>query len=132
MAKLSLILVRLNVVPSPEEYRKRAKESRKQANACRNEWERQGLLIIAEQCERLAAYKDLTGRSVPAKHRSRMTSKSAATLGERSRRRLPSNSDHRDARCAWGLMEEAPADLFNLGADRCGAAPWRPWVRASV
>ena len=66
MAKLFLILVRLNVVPSPEEYRKRAKESRKQANACRNEWERQGLLIIAEQCELLAAYKDLTGRSVPA------------------------------------------------------------------
>ena len=27
----------------------------------RNEWERQGLLIIAEQCERLAAYEDLTG-----------------------------------------------------------------------
>jgi hypothetical protein len=53
-------------MPSPEEYRNRAKEARKQANACRNEWERQGLLIIAEQCERLAAYKDLTGRSVPA------------------------------------------------------------------
>ena len=53
-------------MPSAEEYRKRAKEARKQANACRNEWERQGLLTIAEQCERLATYKDLTGRSIPA------------------------------------------------------------------
>jgi hypothetical protein len=52
-------------MPSPEEYRKRAKEARKQANACRNEWERQGLLIIAEQFERLAAYKGLTARSFP-------------------------------------------------------------------
>ena len=33
--------------------------------ACRNEWERQGLLIIAEQCERLAAYKDLTAGPFP-------------------------------------------------------------------
>jgi hypothetical protein len=46
---------------SPEEYRKRAKEARQQANTCRNEYERQGLLIIAEQCERIAAYKDLIG-----------------------------------------------------------------------
>ncbi len=45
---------------SPEEYRKRAKEARKQADSCRNEYERQGLLIIADQCERIAAYKDLT------------------------------------------------------------------------
>ena len=48
-------------MPSPEEYRQRAKEARKQANACRNEHERQGLLLIADQCERIAAYKDLTG-----------------------------------------------------------------------
>jgi hypothetical protein len=57
-------------MPSPEEYRKRAKEARNQANACRNEWERQGLLIIAEQFERLAAYKGLTARfpiTAPAK-----------------------------------------------------------------
>ncbi len=47
---------------SPEEYRKRAKEARNQANSCRNEYERQGLLIIADQCERIAAYKDLTDR----------------------------------------------------------------------
>lgn len=53
-------------MPSPEEYRKRAREARKHANECRNEWERQGLLVIAEQCERLAAYKDLTGRPIPA------------------------------------------------------------------
>ena len=50
-------------MPSSEEYRKRAKDARKQANACRNEWERQGLLTIADQCERIAAYKDLTGGS---------------------------------------------------------------------
>ena len=49
-------------MPSSEEYRQRAREARKQANECRNEWERQGLLIIAQQCERLAAYKDLTAR----------------------------------------------------------------------
>jgi len=53
-------------MPSSEEYRKRAKEARKQANECRNEWERHGLLTIAQQCERLAAYKDLTSDSVPA------------------------------------------------------------------
>ncbi len=47
---------------TPEEYRKRAKEARKQANACRDEYERQGLLIIADQCERIASYKDLTDR----------------------------------------------------------------------
>jgi hypothetical protein len=52
-------------MPSAEEYRKRAKEARKQANACRNEWERRGLLTIAEQCKRLAAYKGLTGPSTP-------------------------------------------------------------------
>ena len=50
---------------SPDEYRERAKEARKQANECRNEWERQGLLMIAEQCERLAAYKELTGLPNP-------------------------------------------------------------------
>ncbi len=43
---------------SPEEYRKRAKEAHKQANSCRNEYERQGLLNIADQCERLASYKN--------------------------------------------------------------------------
>lgn len=54
---------RLGGMLSPEEYRQRAKEARNQANAYRNEWERQGLLIIAKQCERFAAYKDLTARS---------------------------------------------------------------------
>jgi hypothetical protein len=54
------------LMPSAEEYGKRAKEARKQADTCRNEWERRGLLTIAEQCERLAAYKDLTGPSTPA------------------------------------------------------------------
>jgi hypothetical protein len=52
-------------MPSSEEYRQRAKEARKQANECRNEWERRGLLTIAQQCDRLAAYKDLTTHSVP-------------------------------------------------------------------
>ena len=50
---------------SPEEYRKRAKEARQQANTSCIELERQGLLIIADQCERIAAYKDLTGREAP-------------------------------------------------------------------
>jgi hypothetical protein len=49
-------------MPSPEEYRQRAKKARNQAKACRHDWERQGLLIIADQCERLAAYKDLMDR----------------------------------------------------------------------
>jgi hypothetical protein len=49
-------------MPSPEEYRRQAKEVRTQAKACSHDWERQGLLIIADQCERLAAYKDLTAR----------------------------------------------------------------------
>ena len=66
MAKLSLSSCVYEVMLSPEEYRRRAEEARKQANACLNEWERQGLLTIAQQCERLAAYKDLTGRSIPA------------------------------------------------------------------
>src|SRR6516165_11956 len=54
-------------MPSPEEYRQRTKEARNQANACRNEWERQGLLIIADHYERLAAYKSLTALTAPAK-----------------------------------------------------------------
>src|SRR5215471_18385204 len=53
---------RLCGMPSPEEYGQRAKKARDQADACRNEWERQGLLIIADQYERLAAYKNLTAR----------------------------------------------------------------------
>jgi hypothetical protein len=60
-------------MPSAEEYRKRAKEAREQADACRNEWERQGLLTIAEQCERLAAYKGLTGPSAASPHRPTIT-----------------------------------------------------------
>jgi hypothetical protein len=55
----------VKAMSTSEDYRNRAKEARKQANECRNEWERQGLLTIAEQCERLAAYKDLTRRSAP-------------------------------------------------------------------
>jgi hypothetical protein len=51
--------MRLRLMLRPEEYRGRAQEARKQASACRNEWERQGLLMIAQQCERLAAYKEL-------------------------------------------------------------------------
>ena len=39
-------------MPSSEEYRKRAKEARQEANVCRDEWERQRLLTIAAQCER--------------------------------------------------------------------------------
>jgi len=55
--------------PNPEEYGQRATEARNQANACRNEWERQGLLIIADQYERLAAYKNLTARPSRVHHR---------------------------------------------------------------
>ena len=58
--KLSLPVVRLTRMPSSEEYRKRAKDARNQANTCLSECERQGLLTIADQCD-IAAYKDLTG-----------------------------------------------------------------------
>ena len=64
-------------MPSPEEYRQSAKEARKQANACRNQWERQGLLIVADQYERLAAYKNLTARP------SRVTAPARANHGEK-------------------------------------------------
>jgi hypothetical protein len=56
--------MRLRLMLRPEEYRSRAQEARKQASACRNEWERQGLLMIAQQCERLAAYKELISPAV--------------------------------------------------------------------
>ncbi len=69
-------------MPSPEQYRRGAKEARKQANECRNEWERQGLLIIANQYERLAAYKDLTGPS-------RFTAPAQADLVETATLRPP-------------------------------------------
>jgi hypothetical protein len=70
-------------MPSPEEYRRRAKETRNQANACRNEWERQGLLIIADQYERLAAYKNLTVST------SRVTAPAKANLKETATPRPP-------------------------------------------
>jgi len=50
---------------NPEEYRRCAREARNQANACRGGWERQELLIIADQYEWLAAYNDLTASSAP-------------------------------------------------------------------
>jgi hypothetical protein len=46
-------------MPSPEEYSQRAKEARNLAKACRNGWERQELLIVADQYDRLAAYTNL-------------------------------------------------------------------------
>jgi hypothetical protein len=61
--------MRLTLMLSPEEYRRRAQEARKQASACRNEWERQGLLMIAQQCERLAAYKELINPAVATEAR---------------------------------------------------------------
>ena len=64
-------MLRLKRMPSSEEYRKRAKETRQEANLCRDEWERQRLLMIADQCERIAAYKNLTGGSVAATERTR-------------------------------------------------------------
>ena len=51
----SLPIARLRSMPSYEEYRKRAKEARQEANVCRDEWERQRLLTIADQCEPIAA-----------------------------------------------------------------------------
>jgi hypothetical protein len=64
--QLFVTFMRLKLMPSPEEYRRRAAEARKQANVCRNQWERQGLLMIAQQCERLAAYKELSRPSASA------------------------------------------------------------------
>jgi hypothetical protein len=60
--------MRLMAMPNAEEYRNRAKEARNQANECRNGWERHGLLTIAEHCERLAVYKELTSASVATKN----------------------------------------------------------------
>jgi hypothetical protein len=50
----------VKAMSTSEDYRNRAKEARKQANECRNEWERQGLLTIAEQCERLGIQRPHT------------------------------------------------------------------------
>jgi hypothetical protein len=44
----------------PEEYRERAKRAREEAKACRNEWERQRLILIADQLEQIADIKELT------------------------------------------------------------------------
>jgi hypothetical protein len=66
VVELSLPVAHLRCMLSPEEYRKRAKEARQQANTCCSELERQGLLMIADQCERIAAYKNLTTRSAAA------------------------------------------------------------------
>jgi hypothetical protein len=66
-------------MPSPEEHRQLANDARDQAHACRSGWERQGLLIIADQYERLAAYKDLTASS-PATAPAQIDLKEAATL----------------------------------------------------
>ena len=55
-----LSVLYLRCMSSVEEYRKRAQEARQQANTCDGGLERQGLLIIADQCERIASYKDLT------------------------------------------------------------------------
>ena len=44
----------------PEEYRERAKRARQEAKVCRDEWERQRLIAIAEQLERIADIKELT------------------------------------------------------------------------
>lgn len=47
-------------MPSCDEYRHRAERARREAKMCLDEWERQRLLIIADQLERIAAYKELT------------------------------------------------------------------------
>ena len=63
-------------MPSPEEYRQRAKEARDLANACRNGWEQQELLIVADQYDRLAAYTNLIASP------SRVTTPAHANLKE--------------------------------------------------
>jgi len=47
---------------SPEEYRQRAKRAREEATVCRDEWERQRLIMVASQLEQIADIKELTGR----------------------------------------------------------------------
>jgi hypothetical protein len=85
--------------PNPEEYGQRATEARKQANACRNQWERQGLLIVADQYERLAAYKNLTAHPSPVTAPAQAKLRETATLrppmkpGDGSPNKQPS-SDH--------------------------------------
>jgi hypothetical protein len=44
----------------PEEYRERAKRARQEAKVCRDEWERQRLIMIADQLEQIADIKELT------------------------------------------------------------------------
>ena len=78
-------------MPSPVEYRRRAKEARDQADACRNEWERQGLLIIADQYERLDAYKNLTARP------SRVTAAAKTNLKETTTPRPPLKPNEKQA-----------------------------------
>jgi hypothetical protein len=56
----------LSKMPSPEEYRKRANEARKQAAECGCEFERRSLLAIADQLERIADYQNLVAFSGPA------------------------------------------------------------------
>ena len=54
----------------PEEYRERAKRARQEAKVCRDEWERHRLMMIADQLERIADYKQLTSVRAddPSKH----------------------------------------------------------------
>jgi hypothetical protein len=47
-------------MPTCEEYLERAKRARQEAKVCRNEWERQRLIMIADQLEQIACYKGLT------------------------------------------------------------------------
>ncbi len=98
-------------MPSPEEYRKRAKEARKQANACRNVYERQGLLIIADQCERIAAYKDLRAA---LQHRPRSNLKETAIL------LLPQTVDPTDSKfriCRAPSLRASIDSLYTVGLD---------------
>jgi hypothetical protein len=78
-------------MPNPEEYGQRAKEAQNRANACRNQWERQGLLNIADQYERLAAYKNLTARP------SRVTAPAQSDLKETATPRPPLKPNKKQA-----------------------------------
>jgi len=59
-AQLSMAFMRYTGMAHPEEYRERAKRARHEANVCRDEWERQRLITIADQLERIADIKELT------------------------------------------------------------------------
>ena len=68
-------------MPSPEEYRQSAKEARKQANACRNQWERQGLQIVADHTSGLPHTRTLPPVLPVLQHRPSLVSRRRRSRG---------------------------------------------------